>query len=84
GPFVFKEWVRGSHILLERNPDYWDQPKPHVDRLVLRFISDPAARAVAIETGQVQLAPGNPVPLSDIERLRRLRHLAFVSDGYQY
>ena len=84
GPYVFKEWVRGSHILLERNPNYWDQPKPHVDRLVLRFISDPAARAVAIETGQVQLAPGNPVPLSEVERLKKLPHLSFVSDGYQY
>lgn len=84
GPFVFKEWVRGSHVLFERNPDYWDQPKPYIDRLVLRFISDPAARAVAIETGQVQLAPGNPVPLTEIDRLRRRPDLAFDSDGYQY
>jgi len=28
GPFLFKEWVRGSHIVYERNPDYWDAPKP--------------------------------------------------------
>ena len=23
GPFMFKEWVRGSHILMERNPNYY-------------------------------------------------------------
>ena len=28
GPYKFKEWVRGSHIIYERNPDYWDAPKP--------------------------------------------------------
>jgi peptide/nickel transport system substrate-binding protein len=25
GPFVLKEWVRGSHAVLERNPNYWDK-----------------------------------------------------------
>lgn len=28
GPFVFKEWVKGSHIILERNANYWDTASP--------------------------------------------------------
>lgn len=52
GPFVFKEWVRGSHIVYERNPDYWDTGKPYIDQLVVRFIPDPGARAAALETGR--------------------------------
>ena len=47
GPFRFKEWVRGSHVIYERNPDYWDQPKPYLDQLVVRFIPDAAARSAA-------------------------------------
>ena len=84
GPFVFKEWVRGSHILYERNPNYWDAGKPYIDRLIVRLIPDAAARVAAIESGDVQIASNSPVPLADVERLRALPHLAFETRGYQY
>jgi len=84
GPYRFKEWQRGSHVVYERNPDYWDQPKPYIDRLVVRFIPDPAARAAALETGELLLAGENPVPLSDIARVTALPHLAVTTDGYGY
>lgn len=84
GPFVFKEWVRGSHVIYERNPHYWDGDKPYIDRLVVRFIPDAAARTAALESGEVQLAPGSPVPLADVERLRAKPNLVFDTNGYQY
>jgi peptide/nickel transport system substrate-binding protein len=84
GPFVFKEWIRGSHITYERNPNYWDAPKPYLDRLMVRFIPDPAARMLAIETGQIDLAPSTPVPLSEIDRLKANTDLRFDMNGYQY
>lgn len=84
GPYKFKEWARGSHIVFERNPDYWDQPRPYLDRLVVRFIPDAAARSIAIETGEIDLAPSTPAPFGDLERLRRLPSLAFETRGYQY
>jgi len=84
GPFVFKEWVRGKHIVYKRNPDYWDKPKPHIDQLVVRFIKDAADRVSAIALGEIGLAPATPVPLSALDRLMVLPHLRFQSDGYQY
>ena len=45
GPYKFKEWVRGSHILYERNPDYWAKPLPNLDRIVFKFLPDPGARS---------------------------------------
>lgn len=76
--------MRGSHIIYERNPDYWDKPKPYVDRLVFAIVPDAAARSAAVESGAVDLAPGAPVPLSDLDRLRQKPRLRFVTDGYQY
>lgn len=84
GPYRFKEWVRGSHIVYERNPDYWDKPKPYVDRLVVKFIPDPAARAIAFETGAVDLGYRTPVPLSDLARLKTVPSLVFETKGNSY
>ena len=74
GPFVFKSWVRGSHAVLERNPNYWDKPKPYLDKVVVRFIPDAAARALAFESGSVDLGL-NAIPLSDVERFKKIANL---------
>jgi peptide/nickel transport system substrate-binding protein len=84
GPFRFKEWARGSHILYERNPDHWDQPKPFIDQLVFVVMPDAAARSAALESGAVDLAPAAPVPLSDLDWLKQKPRLRFTLDGYQY
>jgi peptide/nickel transport system substrate-binding protein len=68
GPFRFVQRQRGSHIVLERNPDYWDKGRPLIDKLIFRIV--PASAAAALETGEAHLAVSPTVPLSDIARLR--------------
>ncbi|WP_051679241.1 ABC transporter substrate-binding protein [Xanthobacter sp. 91] len=84
GPFIFKEWVRGSHIILERNPDYWDKGKPYLDRIVVRFIADQSARSAAFEAGELDLAGGPPVPYADLARVSALPGLGAETRGYEY
>ena len=84
GPFKFKQWVRGSHIIYERNADYWDKPKPYVDQLVVHFVTDPAAAAVAFETGTADLGYRTPVSLADLERLKKVPTLRFETKGNSY
>lgn len=69
GPFTFVEWVRGSHVILKRNENYWGEGKPYLDQLIIRFITDPAAAVAAIEAGEVQVSVAN-IPLTDIERIK--------------
>lgn len=83
GPFIFKEWVRGSHVLLERNPNYWDAGKPHLDQIVFRFISDPAAAVAALESGEVLVSIG-VVPLTDLARLKQDPRFVFETRGNGY
>jgi peptide/nickel transport system substrate-binding protein len=81
GPFRLKEWRRGSHIVLERNPDYWKQGRPYLDQIVLKVIPDGAARSIALENGEVDVAPMSAVPQADIQRLAGLKHLATSDKG---
>ncbi len=83
GPFLLKEWAPGSHLIFERNPNYWDAGKPYLDRVILRVILDPAARAAALETGEIDIG-ANPVPLSDIERLKTNPKLVVDTTTYAY
>jgi peptide/nickel transport system substrate-binding protein len=53
GPFKVAEWVRGDRIVLTRNPDYWRQGLPRLDRVVFRFIPDPNAALAALKAGDV-------------------------------
>ncbi|MEX3633393.1 ABC transporter substrate-binding protein [Paraburkholderia sp. BR14320] len=84
GPFRFVKWVRGSYVEYARNDDYWDKGKPLLDKIVVKVITDPAARTVAFEDGSVDLSGDTPVPLSDIERLKSNPKLALDQRGYEF
>lgn len=83
GPFIFKEWVKGSHIVLERNANYWDKPKPYLDQIVVRFIPDAVARAAAIESGNADLA-GQAIPLSDVKRFSEMPNVRVDTINWPY
>ncbi len=84
GPFVFKEWERASHMMFERNPNYWDPGKPYLDRIIVRFIPDAAARAIAFETGEVDLGGDYPVSFGDLARLKANPAVGVETAGYGY
>ncbi|MDW7969895.1 MAG: ABC transporter substrate-binding protein, partial [Sulfolobales archaeon] len=53
GPFKFKEWVKGSHIIFVKNPDYWDKGKPLLDQVIIRFITDASLIMAALQAGEI-------------------------------
>lgn len=83
GAFRFKQWVRGSYIELERNPDYWDTGKPEFDNIIFKMIPDAGARGVALESDEIQFAPNNPVAESDVARLAAEPGLVLDTEGWQ-
>ncbi|UGQ12577.1 ABC transporter substrate-binding protein [Yinghuangia sp. ASG 101] len=49
GPYRLREWVPGSHMTFERNPDYWQQGKPYLDTVTFRVDAETTAAAKAID-----------------------------------
>lgn len=68
GPFVFQSWERGSHIIMTANPNYWGEGQPKLERLVVRIITDPSARAAALDAGELHLAGDGPIPVNQVQR----------------
>jgi peptide/nickel transport system substrate-binding protein len=55
GPFTFKEWVRGSYLEVERNPDYFRQGMPYLDGAKYFMIKDLSARAKSVRAGRTDV-----------------------------
>lgn len=56
GPFTLTEWIRQGTIELEKNPAYWDAPKPYLDKITLRPVADGKQRLNALTTGTSDFA----------------------------
>src|SRR2546428_4053469 len=41
GPFRLVEWVKGSHLVMDRFDKYFEPGLPYLDRVVIRVIKDP-------------------------------------------
>ncbi|HIC67728.1 MAG TPA: ABC transporter substrate-binding protein, partial [Paracoccus sp.] len=84
GPFKFAEWVKGSYIRLVRNEDYYMEGKPYVDEIYYQVIPDAASRAVAYETGQVDVLPGGAIENFDVPRIREMDNTCITDKGWEY
>ena len=84
GPFKFTEWRKGQYVRLDKNEDYWQEGKPYLDRLVVRFIGDAATRTAAMESEEIQYAAFGAVPYFDVERMEALPYISVTTNGYGY
>ena len=65
GKYRFKEWNHGSDIVLERNDNYWNPDyKGYYKEIKFIFTSDAAARAMAVQSGDVQVAYDMPMSMA--------------------
>ena len=73
GPWQVVELRQGESDLFKRNDGYWGK-KPIYDEIMFKVLPDPNTRALALESGQVDLAYGTGVLTPDaIQRFQSMK-----------
>jgi len=54
GPYILKEWVKGDHVTMVRNENYWGE-KPTVAKITWKIVPEAATREAMLQSGQIQI-----------------------------
>lgn len=55
GAYIITEWVHDDHILLEKNPDYYDAGRIKIDKIKLVMIGDSSTRVNSFMAGELDM-----------------------------
>ncbi|MCF4114525.1 MULTISPECIES: nickel ABC transporter substrate-binding protein [Dethiosulfovibrio] len=80
GPWMLVESKKGEYDLFKANPHSW-RGKQDVDEIMVKVISDPTARALAFETGEIDLIYGASTGQIDMETFNRYRSMDGIVTG---
>ncbi len=81
GPFLLKEWKRGDHLTLVKNPNYWEKGKPYLDEIIAKVIPQSTARTQALVAGEVDFVTNYFLPVSDYNVVKSNQKLALVASS---
>ncbi|WP_088006864.1 ABC transporter substrate-binding protein [Indiicoccus explosivorum] len=76
GPFMFEEWSRNNSITLVKNPDYWVEEEPYLDRIIYRVIPDNSARLSSLMAGEIDMMEG--LNMGDVSVVKEAEGLELI------
>ncbi|MBV9663660.1 MAG: hypothetical protein JOZ37_06815 [Actinobacteria bacterium] len=68
GPFILKEWVPNNHLIVTKNPNYWQQGLPYLDSVELRPILETQSRENSLKAGTIDIMHS-----SDVQTIKDLK-----------
>ena len=60
GPFKLGEYDPGVKTVLMKNEDYWNAPRPYLDRIIFFITAEASTRVTALESGEVEMITAIP------------------------
>ena len=84
GPFKFVERVRGDHITVEKNPNYWKEGLPKIDKIIYKGIEDENVQYQNLQSGELDIIDSIPfVEFKDLQNSGDYRVSLVPGLGYQ-
>ncbi len=86
GPFIFQEYVSGSHLTVKKNPNYWAKDvngiaKPYIDTLTIKPIPDSTVRLAALATGDLDFVGFDPKDLQTAQANSKVNVMILKGTG---
>ncbi|MFD1713854.1 ABC transporter substrate-binding protein [Amnibacterium flavum] len=78
GPYIVESYDPTTSITLKPNPNYYDKDKIYNGGVTIQFVTDPAQRALLLQSGEIDLAQG--LPLDQVAQLEDVDGLTVVSE----
>lgn len=66
GPYKLTAWDQGQSITLEKNPDFC-LGTPKIDKVIFKIVEDTDARALQLQSGELDFAQITPKAMEDFE-----------------
>jgi peptide/nickel transport system substrate-binding protein len=86
GPFRFQSWAKGQTLTLVKNERYYEEGKPHLDRVIFKIIPDPVTLVTQLKGGEIDCM--EMVPPGEIDGIRKnypdLVFYDFPTRAYNY
>lgn len=70
GPFTVSEHVKGDHITVVKNKNYYQAPKPYLDKVIFKFFPDAETQVKALQAKQIDT--GYFLPVTDVDVLKNI------------
>jgi peptide/nickel transport system substrate-binding protein len=84
GPFVLESYTKGQSMTMVRNPKFYG-PRPKIDKIVFRFITNTDSEIQAIKGGEVDaIYPQPQLQLGDLRRTSGLKVLSSAGATYEH
>ncbi|GAB3036778.1 ABC transporter family substrate-binding protein [Parafrigoribacterium mesophilum] len=86
GPYTVTDFSDGDHVTLTANPKYAGHHKPHIEKITVRFITDPLSQAQALRERAVDVvaAAGSADLAAALHAIPGARVVAGFADDYEH
>jgi peptide/nickel transport system substrate-binding protein len=72
---MLERWAAGSEIVLAKNPNYWQEGKPHFERFIFKIVEEGTTRVTGLRTGELTMFA--QVPPDQLEAVMGFEDVTF-------
>jgi peptide/nickel transport system substrate-binding protein len=66
GPYILEEWVDDDHLTFVRNPNYFEEGKPYIDKVIVQIVPEEPVKQAMMLQGDADLHYWPAEPASNV------------------